>query len=105
VPDRFIGRGGERKERIEKRIALALEQAGIGQELSCGHGPGERGGGRPNDRTERQIRTDELARLGHDLVGDSARIQVEIREHQPITAIYWWSVAGFVVPDLEVSDL
>src|SRR5438093_11810651 len=53
----------QRQQNIEKFVALALEKSRIGQEMGRRGCPSEGNGGRTNDRTRRQIRTDELARL------------------------------------------
>src|SRR2546422_2209032 len=66
-----IGREGERVHGREELVALAAEQTRVAQPGGGGHGAGVRRGGWTDYRAERQIRTNELARRGHDLVGIS----------------------------------
>src|SRR6185503_11951708 len=102
-PHSSIGLLCQTEQSFEKRIALALEESRICQELSRGRRPRQRYRSGTNDRAERQVRTDELARSWHDQTRGGGWIQVEVRKNQPVATVHRGSIAGFVIPDLEVS--
>src|SRR5439155_9857346 len=76
-PHSPIGLLCQAEQSVEKGIALAVEESRIRQEVRCGCGPRQRYRGGTNDRAERQVRTDELARFWHDQTRGGVWIQVE----------------------------
>src|SRR5260370_20587253 len=110
-----IGREGERVQGREELVALAAEQSRVGQPGGGGHGAGVGRGRRTNYRAERQIRTNELARRGHDLVGISRAGDVnpvwglgggdgKLRKQRASSGRNRRRVPRFVLPKLEVLD-
>src|SRR5437867_3449013 len=104
-PHSLIRPSRQSEQGIEKRVALAIKQPRAGQEMGGSGGPSQWYGSRANDRTERQICTDKLARPQHDQVRRGRFIQVEVRKDQPVAAINRRRVAHLIMPNLEVGHL
>src|SRR6185503_7559225 len=85
--------------------ALAVEESRVRQKVSYGGRSRQRYRRGTNDRAERQVRTDELARPRHDQTRGGVWVQVEVRKNQPVATVHGGSISGFVIPDLEVGDL